>query len=701
MKRLLKDRYFILGAAMVAFGLVILYNFFELQIVRGQEYYDDSQKSIFRIQPTKAARGKIFDRSGTVIAFNEQDYSLQVMKTGASTKELNEAILKLVKILEKNGDSFNSSLSFYMKDNPIRFQKNLEMIFEWQKNMFGISEGKSYSSPTEFFEYLRKKVFAIDDKYTVDEAYKIMLIRYEILSNNWLYSQYNPVPLSNSISRGSVAEIEERSHELPGIRTNNIPVRRYTGAEIMGQILGYVGPISAELLEEWKDLGYGGRDIVGRTGIELSAEQILRGIDGEVEVEVDTQGRVTKILKEKEAQDGNDILLTIDMNMQKAAMQALEKYINEIKLNKKKSEKNKGDANAGAVVAIDVNTGELLVMASYPSYDPQAYLDIQISEEAAREVARLENDGANRPLWNRTIQEKYTPGSTYKPIVGIAALEEGIIKPNTQVYDRGVEEIGGMKFYCLEYASGLGAHKTLTLERALATSCNMFFHLVGVETTIDKIDKWAKLFGLGERTGVELPYEASGIRSNKEYKMSAKGEEWWIADTAQSSIGQLYNEFTPLQLANYVATIANDGKRFTPAIIKRVLDPDGNVVREHVPTYEQVPVSPGTLEAIREGMRSVAHSVDGTAEEVFRDFPVSVAGKTGTAETGQEATSSSNALFVCYAPAENPQIAIAVVVEHGVWGSYTAPIAKEVLSSFFESRGSYDGKIQETGVFVP
>lgn len=701
MKQLLRDRYFILGVLILFFGIIILYNFVDLQIVQGEDYYENSQKNIYRKQSTMASRGKIYDRNGTIIAYNIQKYNLQIVKTRISVDELNEAILKLVNILEANGDSWYSSIKYYMNDRPIRFQKNLDMIKEWQKTMFGISGENYFVSPSELFEYLRKQVFKIDEKYTLEEAYKIMQVRYEIYSNNWLYSQYNPVLLSDKISRKSVAEIEELHHELPGISTNIVPVRKYSGADIMGQVLGYVGPITAEQLEEWKELGYDGRDIVGRTGIELSAESILRGTNGTVEVEVDTHGRLTNILNEEAAVAGNDIILTIDMYLQRVAMNALEKYINEIKNNVANSPKNKGDANAGAAVAIDVETGEVLVMASYPSYDPQVYLDIQTSSDAAKEVARLETDSLNRPLWNRAIQEKYTPGSTYKPIVGIAGLEEGVIKPNSVIVDKGKTEIGGMDFYCLEYASGMGAHGNLTLEKALASSCNMFFHILGTETTIDKIDKWAKLFGLGEKTGIELPYESAGIRSNREYKRRVKGEEWWIADTAQSSIGQLYNEFTPLQLANYAATIANDGKRYTPTIIKTVMDQDGKIVRESEPVYEQVPVSPGTLETIRQGMYSVAHSVDGTAERIFRDFPVNVAGKTGTAETGMEETSSSNALFVCYAPAEDPQIAIAVVVEHGVWGSYTAPIAREILTAYFNAYGDNGGALPDYGTFNP
>lgn len=701
MKNILKDRFIIVSVLMLLFGLVLLNSLIGLQIAGGDEYYQNSQQSIYRKQTTTAARGNILDRNGTAVAVSKLGYTVQIAKTDASVDEFNAGILKMAEILEKNGDSYSSGIGYYLVAAPALFQKSMDIINSWQTNVLGIAADKLFSSPAELFGYIRTNMFKINSSYTDAEAYKIMRVRYEIFLNRWSYSQYNLINISGNVSRTSVAEIEERHHELPGITTGTIPLREYINAENAAHIIGFVGQITQEQLTAWADKGYLGNEVVGATGIELSAQEILKGVDGTSEIMVNTQGRQTGVISCEPAVPGNNIILTIDLHLQKVAMESLEKTIKNIQQNTMKDAKNKGDANAGALVAIDIDTGELLAAASYPSYNPQSYLDINISKEAAEEVARLETDTVNRPLWNRTIQEKYSPGSTYKPIVGIAALEEGIIEAGTLIDDKGIVEIGGKKFYCLEYISGMGAHGRLSLVKALTTSCNIFFHIVGTRTTIDMIDKWAKSFGLGEKTGIELPYENSGIRSNKEYKMAATGEEWWIADTAQSSIGQLYNEFTPLQLANYVATIANGGKRYTPHIIKKVISYDGTLISETQQVYEQLPVSEETLRIIREGMRSVANSVDGTAVEVFADFPIDVAGKTGTAETGQEATSSSNALFVCYAPADNPRIAVAVVIEHGVWGSYAAPVAKDFLAAYFNIYGDNDTQMPAYNEFLP
>ena len=282
-------------------------------------------------------------------------------------------------------------------------------------------------------------------------------------------------------------------------------------------------------------------------------------------------------------------------------------------------------------------------------------------------------------MFKCTIDVICTRGFVYKPLTAIAALEEGAITPDTVIYDRGYTEQGGMKFRCL------GVHNSVNLRKGLAVSCNVYFHEIGVKVGIDKIDKWAKLFGLGELTGVEIPAEeARGVRANRESKMERRNDVWRPADTAQAAIGQFDNMFTPIQIANYVSTLANGGKRYKPYLIKSVKKYDGSIVMETKPEYETVPISKETLAAINDGMIQVSTSMEGTAAAYFKDFPFTVASKTGTPETGLEAQGkSSNGLFIAYAPAEKPEIAVAVVVEHGVWGSYSVPIGKDVLREYF------------------
>ncbi|NJD04425.1 MAG: penicillin-binding protein 2, partial [Ruminiclostridium sp.] len=449
-------------------------------------------------------------------------------------------------------------------------------------------------------------------------------------------------------------------------------------------VLGYVRAIDSDELESMKEEGYDSSDVIGKTGIEFSAERYLRGKDGKKNIEVDVSGRLTEQQESVSAIPGSDIVLTIDANLQKATMESLKRTIDKIRVSSDKN--NHGDANAGTAVAIDVKTGEVLAMASYPSFDPAVFLAGSEDITAQQTIKYLNND-LNKPQFNRAIQGTYAPGATFKPLTAIAALETGIISAdNNKIMDRGKENFGGKDFFCLEFPKT--GHGLLDLKKALETSCNIYFHDIGFHTGIDNLAKWAGYFGLGKKTGIDLPSEYAGYMSSKEVKKKLhKGENgegsWYPADTAQVAIGQLDNAFTPLQLASYISAIANGGKLYKPYIVKRVIKYDGSIVNETQPTFEQIPVKASTIEAVKEGMVAVTSSRDGTAKDYFKDFPYAVAGKTGTAETSKSGARSDNALFVCYAPAYDPKIAVAVVVERGVWGSYTAPIARDILDAYF------------------
>lgn len=696
MKEKLKNRYFLLGAFFIFFGAIIILQLVKLQIVNGKKYYEDSRYITLKERKVPAPRGKITDRNGVALATNRQGFSIHIVKPELSSDEFNETILRLVKIFEKNGDQFNKTLSKYLTYDPITFNEQSEKnIQKWQNSKLGVKDAELMKEPVEVFNFLKKK-FKIDDKYTEKEAYSIMLIRYEILLEQWRFDTGNSLYLARDVSRETVAEIEENRHLLQGISTDVEPVRQYINASLAPHVLGYVRPITEEQYESWKDEGYSRNDIVGQLGIELEAERYLRGKDGQKRVELDNSGIPIDDINGVSALPGNDVTLTIDLNLQKVALKSLEENINSIRL--RGGNKNFGDANAGSAVAIDINTGEVLVMANYPGYDPAVYLEPSDNKEAQKIIVELNKD-SNSPQLNRAIKGKYAPGSTFKPLTAIAGLESGAITHTRNIInDSGVYDVDGKIFACLEYPRS--GHGDLNLTRALETSCNIYFYKLGIQTGVDNIAKWARYFGLGEYTGIDLGGESRGIISSKEYKKETFNDIWRPADTAQTAIGQLYNNFTPLQLANYMSTLANGGKRYKPHLIKRVTKYDGSIVIEKEPEFEQVPVKPETLEAVKSGMVAVTSSIDGTAKEAFKDFPFEVAGKTGTAETGRESTQSSNALFVCYAPAENPQIAVAVVVEKGVWGSYVAPIARDILSEYFglNKQNDFTDKVESESV---
>ncbi len=685
MKEKLNNRYLMLSIGFLAFGFVIIFRLFNLQIVNGEKYNADSQKRVLKESVIEAPRGKILDRYGVPIAVNKQGFAIQIVKTGIDAKELNSMLLNLIGILEKNNVSYKNSLSKYLTFNPITFGDNsAKKIRDWQinSNRLDMNEKDVKNNPAELFKYLREK-FKIDASYTDEQAYKIMRIRYEILVDNWNFSTGGTVSLADDVGMNTISEVEERHHEFPGIITSVEPIREYINATDEAQVLGYIRSIDQKQYDNLKDEGYENDDLIGWAGVEKIAERYLRGRNGKKSIEVDTSGRLTQQQETVPAIPGSDVQLTIDTNLQKVAMESLARNIDLIKnKNTVNNNNNFGDAYAGAAVVLDVNSGAVLTMASYPSYDPQIYLEGSENKAAQQAIEDLINDKTKSQL-NRTIQEIYAPGSTFKPLVAISALEKGVITPASSTrYDSGHVNIGGRDLYCLEYPTT--GHGSLDLKRALETSCNIYFYEIGYETGIDTLDVWASYFGLGKQTGVDLPYEADGFMSSMDLKKEKhNGDVWRPADTAQVSIGQFDNAFTPLQMASYISSIANGGKKYKPFVIKNVVKYDGSIVNETKPSYTKIPVKQSTIDKVKEGMVAVTQTIDGTAYKSFIGLPFDVAGKTGTAQTSKEATRSANALFVCYAPADNPQIAIAVVVERGAWGSNVAPIARDIIDEYF------------------
>lgn len=689
MKKILKDRYFIVSALFVLFGAVIISQLVDLQIVRGKEFNSSSRYVAMKDRPVPAARGRIFDRNGVPIAVNRESYTVYIANAELNDVQLNDMLFRLSNIFVKNGDPYNQSIGDYLLFSPLAFnsKKTEKQIIAWQKDkeLFAMKDSEVKNTPEGLFQYLRDQVFKIDKKYTDEEAYRIMALRYEIKKSQWNFNTGKAICLAKGVDEKTVAEIEEQHHHFPGLITDVEPVREYIDAMWIAHVLGYTGPINEEQYANMKDQGYTRNDWIGQNGIEAAAERYLRGTNGTKKVEPFSTS-VFDSMYTNEAIPGNDIILTIDMKLQKAAAESLERTINEIK--HKGGNKNFGDANAGAAVAIDVRTGDILAMASYPTFDPLDFLH-RDQPESAKRINQLWEEGQASPTLNRAISGLYAPGSTFKPLTAIAALEEGVITPEWKYLDRGYFDFSSnVRKFCLERPRS--GHGYIDLQNALATSCNIYFYDIGVRASIEKIDKWAELFGLGEYTGVDLFNEYKGTRGNPQYKKDKFNDKWWpIADTAQTSIGQLYNRFTPLQIANYISTLANGGKKYKPHVIQRVVKYDGSIVNDRTPEYEQVPVKPENIEAIKQGMIAVNNSEDGTANAVFKNFPIMVAGKTGTPETGREKLGeSSHGLYVCYAPADDPQIAVAVVIEHGVWGANAAPVAKDILTEYFGLNGN-------------
>lgn len=669
-KKTRNDRFILLALMVLAAAAALVLQLIRLQIINGASYLEQSTYRLSAQGVIYASRGNIYDRNGVPIAGSRMGYSIQYVDSNLSNREKNLMLLHLIEVLEKNGKPIKSRLDSYIRMNPVRFMTDDSKTFI-SRIVQSQNDAKYVITADQALRYLREKTFGIDASFTDEQAWKIMELRYEIMVNQ--PGLKNPMVLAEDVTTQTLAEIEERSSEFKGVSSYIKPYREYYNAETVSHILGYIGAISDDTLATWqKDYPkeeYAKNDVVGVSGIELAAEQMLRGVNGKISKEVDANGRMTSYTLTQAPQPGEDVYLTIDLDLQKIAVESLERNIAQIR--RSTDRKNFGDANAGAVVAIDVKNGEVLAMASYPDYDPNIFLN-----GTTEQIQALLSD-ENRATWNRATMGAYPPGSTYKPLVAMAALETGTITADQKINAPSREEIGYMMFTNLEGNQGY-----INLEKAVATSSNMYFYKVGVATGIDNIVRFAKAFGFGAKTGIEVSEDVGSIAS-KEYKRKYYDEDWYPANTAMASIGQLYNAFTPVQLANYTATIANDGKKYTPHLIRMAVTQDGDIAYEASEKYEQVPVSAKNIQSVKKGMVAVTNRNDGTAVRVFDDFPFQVAGKTGTSETGRESTESSNGLFICYAPYDDPQIAVAVVVEHGVWGAYTAPIARDVLMGYF------------------
>ncbi len=719
--QLLRNRYALLALVFVMAGSMILYNTAALQLSSDDRSGVSETTGVSRQQTLSAPRGDILDAAGLPLAYSVMVNTVELSYAGLDVIDLNDMLLDLIQVLEADGLELETTLPDYFRLNHENcdpetgedidcgvpeFAKAISIIVDWQThpNFWNLEDNDSFESkfddrkvkydPQAFYDYLLYSVFEIEDpqadgqRYSAEDAYRIMQLRYEIMINGWTFRNGTPIEIAREASDELIALLNEQNYRFPGVLTSVDYERAYSDlAADVSHVLGYVGAISSSQYDTLRLQGYSLDAIVGQAGVEFTAERYLSGQTGIKPYNTWTvAGEEGSYYSESFGKDpvpGSNVKLTLDMSLQSVAVNSLQSVIEQIRSSP--NNKNRGDADAGAVVMIDVRTGDILAMASYPDYDPNDFILRADDEAAAERVADYLTNNVTKPMVNRAIQEIYAPGSTFKPATSVAALESGVITPTSNtIRCVGHEEIGDWLWYCLEYPSY--GHGNLSLTRAIATSCNMYFYNLGYRTTINQISLWAENLGLGEYTGIDLPGEVKGFRASRETKVllrnNPEDQIWFPADTCQSAIGQFDNSFTIIQLAVYTAALAT-GNQVTPHVIDQITSADGVLIADY--DYEPVPIgmADSTLEAVRDGMIAAANSSEGTAYRYFRDFPITVAAKTGTAETGFEDRSSSNGLFICYAPADNPQVAIAQIIEKGAWGSNTIGIAKDLLTAYF------------------
>ena len=647
---------FILGF-FVAFGFVLM----KMQIIEGASYAAKGDSIYSKTVSIKAARGEILDRNGNPLITNRQGNSIIFENAYfPSVKELEQRdaiIIGLIRLFEKNKETWTDNL-------PLKFDKNGKIVFEAKResdiavmksrNLLNLND---YATAQDCFDALitRYKL----EKYSKQDARKIASVCYEMKLQG--FSITSPYTFAEDVSGNLVAKIKENSSFYQGVNVEIVPYREYVDGTLAPHILGMVGAISADEYAKLKDSGYMMNDTIGKSGIEGAMEEYLRGTDGVKTISTDSAGNVTTVVTKPPVQ-GNTVILTIDAKLQRVAQEALKETL---------LTKDTPAMAAGAVVVLNCNTGEVLASASYPTYDISTY---------SKNYAKLAV-ASGAPLWNRALLSTYEAGSCMKPSVAIAALEEGVITKSSTVYCSGRYNFDGMTYLCRQ----AHVNRNVSVVYALKESCNTFFYEMGRRLGIKKMDEYRTLLGLGQKTGVELN-EATGVLDSPEYRTSV-GQLWQPGFAIQSAIGQASNLFTPIQLANYCATIANGGTRYQPHFVSAVKTYDYSktlLEKEPVVTCD-TGVSENTLSIVREGMFLVG--TQGFCRFVFANLPVKAAAKTGTSQVVTKIngvpTVTNNGFAISYAPAEKPEIAVCCVGQGFPNGTSIAPIAAKIYAYYF------------------
>ena len=679
--------------AVILFGLGS--SLYDAQMIHGAEYLARSQNSIAETQTVEAARGDILDRYGRVLVSNRVTYQV-ALNTDAMEKNRNDILLALIRIARDAGVEWEDTLPItaqppfrYTPDTPFQYPTTdeegspttsltrlgrLAVKMKWIDDPTADgAQGAPLPTAEELLEKMREsfqlELEGADMRAVAGVLYELY---YRSMVNSW-----PPYVFAEGVDIDFISKVKEQG--LSGVEIEAATVRTYN-TEYAAHLLGRVGAI--ENWDAYKDLDLDGDgtpdyemdDTVGKEGAELAFESYLRGTAGVREVERNTSGKVVSEKWTTAPQPGDNVVLTIDIDLQKQVEDILSQAIPQLA-----SE----DTEGAACVVMDVNRAEVLASASYPSYHLATY-SADLAENSADPL---------KPFLNRAFQGVYAPGSTFKMVTAVAGLESGIIEPDTEIMDTGVytyyQDDGPQCWYWRQYRR---KHGLVNVSEALEVSCNVFFFDVGRRVGIQGLQEFAAKFGLGEPTGIEL-YEETGVMAGPEYTQSM-GQTWYEGSTLSVAIGQESSQFTPLQLANYIATLVNGGTRYSAHLLKEVKSSDfSQVLYTYKPeVLDSIDIQPENLDAVKAGMLALTTG-KGSLARYFQDLPVQVGAKTGSAQVNAE--TESNAVFVCFAPYDDPQIAISLVVEKGGSGSTLASIAADILRYYFSAEESREETLTE------
>ncbi len=643
----------VFGAFLLLFGAVL----YDAQILHGSENRARSISSNATSEVVPASRGIITDRNGKVLVSNRLAYTLVFDRSGfTDDASLNDAILRLIRLCQETGTAWNDTLPIAQTGSFLRCtndrSENFTQYLEKNK-LTATAAGRQLIAEM-------RALYHVNESLSEKDARLVIGVRYELHSRD-------SYTFAEDVSSEVLSLITDGRYEGVSIRTASARVYNTT---LAAHILGTIGPIWQE---EWSsnektgyvgyaDKGYSMNDLVGKDGVEKAFEEYLRGTDGRRLITTDEDGKLTGELYTREPQPGGTVALTLDIDLQADVERALAQTITGM-IDEDSNERG------GAAAVVSVGSGEVLALASYPTYDLSTF-----NEDYEDLVA-----DERLPMFNRATQGTYAPGSTFKMCTAVAALESGIITPSSIIQDRGI-----YTYYrdpqpmCWVYRQGGSTHGRINVTQAITVSCNYFFYEVGRLTGIRTLDSYASQFGLGQSTGIEIG-DSSGVLASPEWADS-HNREWTDGQTITAAIGQSYNLFTPLQLANYIATLVGGGEHYQAHLLKNVKEYDNSrllYVYDDEP-LNTVEMSGSTVEAVTKGMHEL--TVSGGVAFAFRDCVVSAGAKTGSAQVG---TDIANGVFVAYAPYEDPEIAVAIVIEKGGSGAALATAAVEIINSWF------------------
>lgn len=591
--RLFFARLSVAALAVLLVAGLLLWRYYQLQVVRHQDFVTQSENNRVHVLPVPPTRGLIYDRHGVLLADNRVGFSLSI-------------------IVERS--------------------RNLELLLEELDRLLAIQ-------PNE-------------------------LERFESLISR--RKPYEPVPLRYNLTEREQGLLAVNEYRLPGVEITAQMIRHYPMGELLGHVLGYVGRINDQEIQQLDPVRYSGTHVVGKSGIEKFYEDRLMGQVGYEYVETNARGRVMRLLERIDPEPGEDLYLHLDIELQKIAYEAL-------------------GEERGAIVVLDARTGGVLALVSKPGFDPNPF----VTGISHKDYQALQ-ESPDQPLFDRVLQGQYPPGSTVKPAFGFAALDSGAVTEESWIFDPGFFRLENSKHRYRDWKRG-GHGKKIDLHDAIVQSCDTFFYSTGVKMGIDQLYHYGVRFGYGKKTGIDLPAERSGIMPSRDWKRGARGVAWYPGDTVNTSIGQGFMLATPLQMAVAASRLASRGEIRSPRLVR---DPTTSV--DFVPPPAgQIGGTDRHWDYVLNAMRDVVHSNKGTAKGIAKGLTYSIAGKTGTAQVvgiaqGEKYDAEAldkrqrdHALFVAFAPAEDPQIALGIIVENGEHGSANAqPIARAIFDAY-------------------